>query len=291
MLVDLDSLLFIELDADFFRAETFRERSAADRNKHFVGFEFQFLATFRCRRSRAAIIHTYRADFCFEVKSHALGGERALKQVRQFEIESDRDARQKFQHRHFRTEPVPDRTEFEPDRAGADHQQFLWRLGETQRFGAADDCFAVKLRERQFHRHAAGRDDDVFRLDLLCLAAGRFDRNFSRRGDRAEAFEHRHLVRLHQRAHAAVECLYDLVLALLHLCEIDARAVDHDAVLRRLFFDEHEMIARREQRFARDAADVQAGAAEFLVLSRQWRFSIQAGRRGSQRHNRPVRSQ
>ena len=58
-------------------------------------------------------------------------------------------------------------------------------------FGAADDCFAVKFRERQFHRRAAGGDDDIFRFDLLCLAIGGFDRNFSGRGDCAHAFEGR----------------------------------------------------------------------------------------------------
>ena len=43
-------------------------------------------------------------------------------------------------------------------------------------------------------------------------------------------------------------------------------AVDDDAVLGRLFFDEHEMIARSEKRFARDTAHIQAGAAQFLVF-------------------------
>ena len=37
-------------------------------------------------------------------------------------------------------------------------------------------------------------------------------------------------------------------------------------MLRCLFFYEHEMIARREKRFARDAAHVQTGAAQFLLF-------------------------
>ena len=76
----------------------------------------------------------------------------------------------------------------------------------------------------------------------------------------------RDLVRFHERAHAAVECLHNLVLALLHLRQIDMRAVDHDAVLGRFLFDEHEMIARSQERFARDAAHVQASATELLVF-------------------------
>ena len=42
--------------------------------------------------------------------------------------------------------------------------------------------------------------------------------------------------------------------------------VDHDAVFRRFLFREHEMIARSQQRFARDAADVETSAAEIFVL-------------------------
>src|SRR6266567_4242639 len=74
-------------------------------------------------------------------------------------------------------------------------------------------------------------------------------------------FERRHLVRFHERAHAAGECFYNLVLALLHLREIDTCAVDHDAVLLRFLFREHKVIARSQKRFARNAADVQTGAA------------------------------
>src|SRR6266853_2034052 len=45
-----------------------------------------------------------------------------------------------------------------------------------------------------------------------------------------------------------------------------ARPIDHDTVLRRLFFDEHEMIARGKKRFARNAAHVQARAAQFFAF-------------------------
>src|SRR4029077_8524890 len=88
-----------------------------------------------------------------------------------------------------------------------------------------------------------------------------------------------------------IECLDDFVLALLHFREIDPRAVNHDAMLRRLLFDEHEMIARSQKRFARDAAHVQAGAAQFLAflderglqskLARTNRSDISAGTRAN----------
>ena len=43
-------------------------------------------------------------------------------------------------------------------------------------------------------------------------------------------------------------------------------AVDHNAVLGCLFFDEHEMIARSEKCFAWDTAYVQTSATQFLVF-------------------------
>ena len=43
-------------------------------------------------------------------------------------------------------------------------------------------------------------------------------------------------------------------------------AVNHDAVFGRLFFHEHEMIARSEERFAWNAAYVEAGAAQVFVF-------------------------
>jgi hypothetical protein len=64
----------------------------------------------------------------------------------------------------------------------------------------------------------------------------------------------------------AVKRLHNPLLALLYLRQIDMRAVDHNAVLGCLFFDEHEMTTRSEQRFAVNAAHVQASATKFLVL-------------------------
>ena len=44
------------------------------------------------------------------------------------------------------------------------------------------------------------------------------------------------------------------------------RAVDYDAVLGRFLFDEHEMIARSQERFTRDAANIQTSATQILVF-------------------------
>jgi len=129
------------------------------------------------------------------------------------------------------TEPVPDGTQFEANCASADNDQFLGGSANSSASVLLTIVVPSNFANGKFHRYTTRGYDDVFGFDLLRLAAGRFDRNLSRRADCAEAFDHRHLVRLHQRAHTAIECLYNLVLAFLHLCEIGACSVDHDAVL------------------------------------------------------------
>jgi hypothetical protein len=52
----------------------------------------------------------------------------------------------------------------------------------------------------------------------------------------------------------------------LHLRQINMRVVDHDAVLGRLLLNEHEMIARSQERFARDATHIEASATQLLVF-------------------------
>ena len=66
------------------------------------------------------------------------------------------------------------------------------------------------------------------------------------------------------------------------------RVTDHDAVLRCLLLNEHEMIARGQERFAWDAANIQASATKLLVLFHQRRF--QAELPGANRSNVTARS-
>ena len=104
------------------------------------------------------------------MKRDALSRKQTLEQIRKLEIESDSNTREKFEHGHFRTEPVPNGTQFEADRARADDKKLLWGFGERKCFGAADDRFAIELRKRQFHRAAPSSDHNVFCFELLRIA-------------------------------------------------------------------------------------------------------------------------
>src|SRR4029077_12442004 len=131
------------------------------------------------------------------MKLDSLRSESPLEQVRQLEVKTHGNARQKFEHCHFATEAVPNRTELEPDRARADNEKFFWCLGKTERFSAANDSLAIEFREGQFDRNTSGCNNDVLGLDLLGFTARRFYGHFSRRRDRAHSFQHHHLVCLH----------------------------------------------------------------------------------------------
>jgi hypothetical protein len=75
--------------------------------------------------------------------------------------------------------------QFEANCTGPDHDQFLWRLGELQRFGAADDGFAVKFRERQFGRRTPVAMT-MFFVSISCVSPLEdLIGNFSRRGNGA----------------------------------------------------------------------------------------------------------
>ena len=139
MLVHFDAAAIVERDAELFSEDSLGEGAAPDGDEHFVGFEFQFFAAFRGGGDRASVLDFHRADFGLEMERHALRGQRFLEQVRQLEIEAERDARQKFEHDHFRAEPAPDRAELQADRAAADDEKFLRRLLKSERFGAAHD--------------------------------------------------------------------------------------------------------------------------------------------------------
>src|ERR1700693_2555493 len=107
MVVDFDPFLFVELNANFFPAESFGKRTAPNRNKDFVRIELQFFAAFCCSRGYVFIVNFDRAHFGFEMKRDPLCGERALEHVRQLQVEADGDSRQKLENRYLRSESSP----------------------------------------------------------------------------------------------------------------------------------------------------------------------------------------
>src|SRR5437762_2903923 len=123
------------------------------------------------------------------MKLHPLCGEDALEPVRNFEVETHSDAREKLKNCDFGAEPAPDRAELEADRAGADDEQFCRRSFKRERLRTADDNVAIEWHAWEVDRHAAGRDDDMISGDFGRFAVVRPNAQFARCGDRSETSE------------------------------------------------------------------------------------------------------
>jgi hypothetical protein len=102
---------------------------------------------------------------------------------------------------------------------------------------------------------------------LQRLAVGLLDVDLARPGERGEPEHRRDAIFLEEERDAVRVGLHHLVLALHHLREVEVDFGQDDAVAGRLVLGLVEELAGIEQGLAGDAADVEAGAAERLVLA------------------------
>ena len=185
-----------------------------------------------------------------------------VKQVAHLDVGERRDPGQELDHGHLGTQPAPDRAQLQADVPAADHHEVLGDGRERQRLGRADDRVAVERQERQVDRGAAGRQQDVLGFEGGRAAFVELDDDAGGRGHLGGAVDRLDLVLLEEAADAVGEPLDDRVLASQHRREVELDLADLDAVLGELRAGEEEQLAGVEQGLARDAADVEAGAAE-----------------------------
>ena len=182
------------------------------------------------------------------------------------------DLRQHLDHRHLGAERAVERGELDADRAGADDQQRLRHAVRHHRLEIGPDQLPVGLEPGQHARPRAGRDDDVLGLigagaerALRRLALAGLHGDLAGRFDRRLAPDHRHLVLLHQEADAVVEPLRHRARALHHGGRIEAHLLGRQPVILGVLHVV-ENLGRAQQRLGRDAAPVEADAAEILAL-------------------------
>src|SRR6185369_6812583 len=111
----------------------------------------------------------------------------------------------------------------------------------------------------------AGGEHDVVRGDLVRAAVGLRDRDLVRRRQLRRALVDVDLAAREQLLHAAGHLLHDLVLARHQRRPVDLRLADHDAVLLGAL-DLLEEVRGHDPRLGRDAAPVQARAAQLFLL-------------------------
>lgn len=123
-----------------------------------------------------------------------------------------------------------------------------------------DDAVAVDVQARQRLRHGAGRQQDVAALDTLAVHI-----DGGRRGKAALTLDVGHLAGGDQALQALVQARDDLVLVLVDTRDVDALEGGLDTELGG-FAGLVRDLARVQQSLRGDAAVVQAGAAELVLL-------------------------
>ncbi len=163
-----------------------------------------------------------------------------------------------------RSEAAEHRREFDADRARADHHQRLRHLRQIEDFDIGENEFVVRLEAGQHTRFRSGGDENVLRRERLHAFIGlHFDR--ARALDRAVPFDDLDLVLLHQKLDAFGVFLHDAVLAVDHLRVIEHRLFNRDTFVGRVV-GEAPQFRGMQERLGRNAADMQAGAAQLRVF-------------------------
>src|SRR5580704_1182065 len=173
-------------------------------------------------------------------------------------------ARQHLEDGDLRAKRLVDAGELHAHGAGADHDQRFGNLLEAEDFDVGENLL-VRRHPRQHARNRPGRQDDLFHLEGLLLAA--FDGNSvnaaaRRAGQLAVAADDVDLVLAHQELQSLGMLVDDPLLALLNDVPVQA---DAGGILQSelgAFLYVVKDLGVEEQSLGRDAADVQAGPAQ-----------------------------
>ena len=183
-------------------------------------------------------------------------------------VDAGRDAVEELDHRHVRAEPAPHRTELEADDAGADHDQMLGHLGELQRAGRRHDLLLVDRHTGQAASLPSPRRSGCSWSASVSLTAPS-----SPSTDTAPALSMRPvpwneviLFLRNRKATPLVVASTTSPLRFMSWAKSSLGGAEHDAVRGEIVAGFLEQVRGLQQRLGRDAADIEAGAAEGRAL-------------------------
>ena len=201
-------------------------------------------------------------DAGLEVKLQTLLAQALVQERTHFDVRHRNDPREELEDGDLGSQTSPDRAQLQPDVAGADHDEMLGDAVEAKRFGRADDRRAVEREEREADRLAAAGHQDVRGLERDFAPVVQADDDRLGRGDPRGAEDRLDPVLLEEEPDAVGQSLDDLVLPREHRRDVDRQSADLDAVAAEPVVGQVVELARIEQGLARNAADVEAGAAQ-----------------------------
>ena len=195
-----------------------------------------------------------------QVELDAALAEGALQELGAVLVLERDEVRQALDDRDVGAEGLPRGGELDADDAAAQDDRGLRHAVQDQRVVGGDDAVAVDLQARQRLRHGAGRQQDVAALDALAVHVDR-----GGGGQPALALDVGDLAGGDQALEALVQARDDAVLVLVDPGDVDALEGGLDAELLALAGLVGDL-ARVQQGLGGDAAPVQAGAAELVLL-------------------------
>ena len=267
--VDRDEAAVVDLDADRLQPQTLGVGPPADGNQHHVHLQGLGVAALHRLDGQgdAGVGLRGAGDLARQLERQPLFLEGAQHLLGHLRVHAGEDLVEELDHRHLGAEPTPHRSELDADVAAADHHHRLRHLGQRQRAGRADDPLLVDVDPRQGRHVGAGGDQDVPGLQHPAVAAvGRRHRDLAGGGDRSRPDQVVDLVFLQQELDPLGEIADDPFLALHHRRQVDLQAGDLDPVVGELLRRDRVVVRGLQQRLRRNAADVEAGAAERAPL-------------------------
>ena len=273
LLIDLDAVrtsgrIQREFHADVLQADALEIGPATHGNEDLVaggpaGLPFRILID--------DIVPLHGDDLAAEVEFHALLLILGLEHRADLVVQRAQDLREHLHHRHLRADGIEETGELHADNAAADDDEALRLLLQGEDLPVRDHGNAeafTKARDRRNGRLGTRADEEVAGL-IGSFAADDGDTLGTPALDHRLALDDFHLGAFHLRLDTADELLDHLLLALEDRPEVDRGAVHVDAILVRMAGIIIHFGAV-QQRLGGDAALVQAHAAQFPFLKKDY---------------------
>ena len=259
-----DHMSAVDLHAGLFQSQILDISDDADGGNHRIEFHFFNFSASLDMGGHLALGAVQLLDHGLLHDLHALLFELLLGEGADLGVFDGQHAVHDLDHGRVGPKRVVEAGEFDADRARADDQQFLRHPRRVQRVLVGPDQIAIRLEPRKFPRPCAGGQDDVLGADLFRALVG-LDADLAFAGQPGLAHDDVDLVLFQQVLDPAF-----------HLLGHAARPFDHrrqiivDLVRAQAEFlgavHQVEHLGRAQQRLGRDAAPVQADAAQVFAF-------------------------
>ncbi len=185
--------------------------------------------------------------------------------LRDFLVFDGNDARQHLKQRYFAAEAMEAGGELDSHRARAENRQRLGHVRQIQNLDVGEDALGVGLQARGACALPSRWPARCARVSRICAGPSPVTSTLAGAGQAAVALDPVDLVLLHQELDALGVLGDDLVLAVEHQGEIEARIIAMDAVFFRVL-EALPDVGGVEESLGGDAAHVQAGSAQLGVF-------------------------